>query len=94
MPEFPGGQDAMGAFIHKKIGYPQIKTGGRTAYCSFDISETGRTEYVKILRGLNPKIDSSIVNAVRHMPRWKPALSECGKPIRIKYTIPIRINFE
>lgn len=74
-PEFPGGQDALMKFLGDNLRYTSIaremNISGRV-YASFIINEHGKTEGVKIMRGLGHGMDEEVVRVIGLMPDWKP----------------------
>ncbi len=91
MPEFPGGESALHAYIAKSIKYPVIaqENGmqGRV-YISFVISANGSVEDIKIARGVDPALDKEAVRVISKMPKWKPG-KQRGKPVKVSFTVPI-----
>ncbi len=91
MPEFPGGESALHAFISKSVKYPVIaqENGiqGRV-YISFVINAKGLVESIKIARGVDPALDKEAVRVIKSMPKWKPG-KQRGKPVKVSFTVPI-----
>lgn len=97
MPEFPGGQQAMLKFIADTIKYPVIaqQNGiqGRVV-CEFVIEKDGRTSDIQVVRSSNePSLDKEAIRVISIMPSWKPGRQR-GKPVRVKYTIPINFRLK
>lgn len=94
MPEFPGGASGLREWIRSNVKYPEIarknKVTGRV-YVGFVIDKVGKVGEVKILRSINPILDSEALRVVASMPKWKPGIQK-GKPVRVSYTFPI--NFQ
>lgn len=92
MPEFPGGESAMPAFLHKHTQYPadarQQKKQG-TVYLSFVVNEDGRITDVKVLRSVFPSLDKEAVRIVSVMPNWKPGMQN-GKAVKCQFNFPVR----
>jgi len=91
MPEFPGGMDAMKTFISKNIQYPsdalEAAISGKV-YVSFVVEKEGQISEVKVLRNLYPSLDNEALRVVKSMPNWKPGMQN-GKPVRVKYNLPV-----
>ena len=91
MPEFPGGESAMIAFLQKHVKYPadakQQKKHG-TVYLSFVVNEDGRITDVKVLRSVFPSLDKEAVRIVSVMPNWKPGMQN-GKAVKCQFNFPV-----
>ncbi len=96
MPEYPGGFEAMSAFINANLVYPQeaIDAGieGRV-FVGFWVETDGSLSDIKVLRGIGYGCDEAAMEVVRKMPKWKPAMQR-GKPVRIKYMFPVKFELE
>lgn len=92
MPEFPGGTEALFAYISKNIKYPENakKEGinGRV-FINFIVEKNGKVGEVKLLRGIGGGCDEEAMRVVSEMPNWKPGLQD-GQPVRVSYNIPIK----
>ncbi len=91
MPEFPGGEAAMRAFLARSVKYPVVAlengiTG--TVYLSFVVNRDGSIVDVKVLRGVDSSLDKEAIRVVNSMPKWQPG-KQGGKPVRVSYTVPI-----
>lgn len=91
-PEFPGGFSALGAFINDNIDLPDyIPTYDQgTVYVQFVVNKDGSIEQVGIRQGLSPELDKAAKDVVRKMPKWVPG-EQAGKPVRVRFTLPIQI---
>jgi protein TonB len=91
MPEFPGGQQAMMAFLARSIEYPNIsKENGiqGRVYAKFVVNKDGSITHAEISRGVHPSLDQEALRVVRSMPAWKPG-SQRNEPVRVSVVIPI-----
>ena len=94
MPEFPGGPEALDAFLQREIVYPQVaKDNGvtGTVLVVFVVEKDGSISQAKVKVPLFPDCDKEAVRAVMSMPKWKPA-RDMGKPVRCYYTIPVSFS--
>ena len=92
MPEFPGGQDKLLEYLGVNVRYPEEareKGIQGTVVVSFVIDKEGNVTEPKIVRSLEDEIDQEAIRVVNAMPKWTPG-KEKGKPVRVKYTVPIR----
>lgn len=91
MPEFPGGEAALAAFIKKEVKYPKkAKREGIEGkiLVSFVVDKDGSVTDVSIARGVDPLLDEEAMRAVRLMPKWTPGLLN-GKPVKTKFNLPV-----
>jgi protein TonB len=91
MPEFPGGEAALAAFIKKEVKYPKkAKRAGiqGKVLVSFVVDKDGSVTDVSIARGMDPLLDEEAMRAVRLMPKWTPGLLN-GKPVKTKFNLPV-----
>ena len=91
--EFPGGQEALFAFIHKEIKYPKdLANKGieGVVYISFEISKNGKIENAEVIRGSShDALDAEALRVVRAMPNWNPA-TKGGKAVRSSMKLPFK----
>lgn len=96
MPEFPGGPTGLLNYINKAIRYPVIAqengVQGRVV-CSFIIDKTGKVVDAQVMRGIDPALDKEALRVVNTIPDWKPGRQR-GKPVRVKYTVPITFRLQ
>lgn len=97
IPEFPnGGQAGLMQYLAKNIKYPTIAqengTQGRVV-CQFVVNKDGSIVDVKVLRGVDPYLDKEAVRVISTMPKWKPG-KQRGKPVRVKYTVPVMFRLQ
>lgn len=96
MPKFPGGEAELLRFVNKSIKYPVIaqENGiqGRVT-CSFVINRDGSVVDAEVLRGVDPSLDKEALRVINTMPPWE-AGKQRGKPVRVKYTIPITFRLQ
>lgn len=90
LPQYPGGEKALFKFLKQNRHLIKDKAIGLIAI-SFDVDSNGTLSNYKVLKGLNPAIDSQALDVVRRMPKWQPATKN-GKPIVFNYTIPYLIT--
>ncbi|MEZ4755710.1 MAG: energy transducer TonB [Flavobacteriales bacterium] len=92
MPEFPGGKEALFAYIGKNLKYPeQAQEEGieGVVYVTFVVETDGKITGVQVLRGIGGGCNEEAVRVVSGMPNWTPGMQR-GKPVRVKYNLPIR----
>ena len=91
MPQFPGGDNALMAFVRENLRYPrsdaQAGIEGRITI-RFIVTKIGKVSDVAIIRGISPGCDAEAVRVVNMMPTWKPGTQK-GVPVNVYYTLPI-----
>lgn len=92
-PEFPTGQANLAPYLSAKIQAPMMaikdRPGGQVIVF-FDVLANGSLTNFRIQQGLRKDVDNIILNAVKGMPKWKPATLK-GKPVKITYSLPLTI---
>lgn len=96
MPEFPGGQQALFNYLSNNVKYPKDAQEqgieGRVI-CQYIVEKDGSIGNITVVRTSgNESLDNEAVRVIQSMPNWKPGLQR-GKPVRVKYTIPINFHF-
>ena len=93
-PEFPGGTAALLEYLRKNIKYPAIcrenNIQGRVIV-SFIVNKDGGIVEPEVIKGVNPSLDKEALRVISGMPKWKPG-SQRGKPVRVKYTVPVNFR--
>lgn len=97
MPEFPGGQQALFKFLGENVKYPVIaqENGiqGRVI-CQFTVNKDGSIVDVNVVRsGGDASLDKEAIRVIKSMPKWKPG-KQRGKPVRVKYTVPVNFRLQ
>ena len=89
---FPGGAGALQDFLKKEAVYPASLRGKAplgTVVVEFTIKADGQISNPHIVNSLHPELDHIALRAVKKMPRWVPAYSKEGKPIRSIYQLQV-----
>jgi len=91
MPRFDGN---LNEYLSNNIKYPQIaietNTQGRVT-CQFIVNRDGSIVDVEVVRSVDPSLDREAVRVIKSMPKWRPGIQN-GKPVRVKYFLPV--NFK
>ncbi len=96
--EYPGGREAMVAFLQKNIKVPavaeELGIKGKV-YLKFVVSESGNISNVSVKKGIAdcPECDAEAMRVVKKMPDWIPAKND-GKNVNAWYTLPIVFNVQ
>ncbi|GAB3808472.1 energy transducer TonB [Spirosoma humi] len=95
-PEYPGGLDALRAFLGKNLNYPRAAAAagvfGRV-YVSFVVNTDGSLTDIQVLKGIGFGCDEEAVRVMQKMPRWWPG-KQSGHTVRVKYNLPISFTLE
>ena len=97
MPEFPGGEKALRAFLEENVKYPTIaKENGifGRVICQFVIEKDGSITDVKAVRSSGERsLDIEAIRVIKSMPKWKPGMQK-NKPVRTRFTLPINFSID
>jgi TonB family protein len=89
LAEFPGGENALNNYLAQNVHYPSMALlqgiQGKVTV-SFVINENGEIENIQIVQSVGGNCDEEIIELVRNMPLWKPAV-QAGHPIKTKQII-------
>lgn len=92
--EFPGGMEAMYAYIQKNLVYPEkAKEKGieGRVFVTFTIEKDGSISNILIKRAIGGGCEEAVVEMIKNMPKWKPG-KQRGKPVRFQFTLPIKFE--
>jgi TonB family protein len=96
MPEFPGGKDAMAAWIISNLKYPaeavKNKTTGKVLV-NFTVTWAGKIKNVAVSKSVSPLLDAEAIRVISSMPEWKPA-RQGGKPVDVQYCVPVEFRLQ
>ena len=97
MPEFKGGNKAMMEFLMMNMKYPQAavkaKQQGR-AVVGFVVRKDGTVSDVHITKSAGHAVlDEEAMRVVKSMPAWEPGKQK-GKPVNVKYNVPITFRLK
>lgn len=95
-PSFPGGEEALTAYLKKNVKYPVAALNAKmsgTIFMQFIVSQEG------IIREVHPLgpykgygMEAEAIRVVCNMPKWKPARME-GRPTDVLFNLPIRFVY-
>jgi Gram-negative bacterial TonB protein C-terminal len=98
-PEYPNGRRALYDYLNKNIHFIRDCTyfisgrGGSINICFIIEKDGSVTKNDCNKRHQCEEFEISLANIIQLMPKWKPALIK-GKPVRVQYTLPIKIRLE
>jgi protein TonB len=94
MPEFPGGEKAMYAFLSGNMIYPETaKDAGISGkvYITFVVERDGSITDVKVMRGIGGGCDEEAVRVIQKMPKWSPG-KQRNIPVRVQFILDIKFT--
>ncbi|MES2794949.1 MAG: energy transducer TonB [Bacteroidota bacterium] len=94
LPEFPGGQKALGLFLQKNLRYPIDAMIGKKegkVLVQFTVNTKGEIINPTILKSAGKSLDNEALRIVKTMPNWKPAMLN-RQPFELTQTLPISFN--
>ncbi|MDB5241071.1 MAG: energy transducer TonB [Spirosoma sp.] len=95
-PEYPGGLDALRAFLGKNLNYPRSAASAGVSgrvYVSFVVNTDGSLTDVQVLKGIGFGCDEEAVRVMQKMPHWRPG-KQADRAVRVKYNLPISFTLE
>jgi len=96
MPEFPGGAEALLAYIASNIKYPtyakEINIQGRV-FIEFIVEKDGSVTNATILKDIGYGCGDEAVRVVETLPNWAPG-KQGGKNVRVRYRLPVKFKLQ
>jgi TonB family protein len=96
MPQFPGGTNAMVAWITSNLKYPaealKRKITGKV-YVNFAVSSKGKVKNVVVSKSANPLLNAEAVRVISSMPDWKPG-TQGGKSVEVQIKVPVEFKLK
>ena len=97
MPKFKGGDiNKFREWVQKRVRYPEIASEngiqGRV-YITFVVETSGLVSNVSVTRSVDALLDDAAKEAVEASPKWEPGMQR-GRPVRVRYSIPIIFQIE
>ena len=97
MPKFKGGESAMMEFLMMNMKYPQTAVKAKQqgiAIVGFVVRKDGTIGDVQITKSAGHAVlDEEAMRVVKSMPAWEPGKQK-GKPVNVKYYVPITFRLK
>ena len=93
---YPGGEEALLAFVSKNLVYPAIAQDQElqgTVVLRFKVDVDGSVSAVKIEKSLSRECDEAAAAVVRKLRRFVPAKQQ-GHPVPVWFRLPIRFRIQ
>ena len=95
MPVYNTDPNGILRYVSSNINYPELaKSIGveGTVYVSFVVSELGKVEGAKVMRGIGYGCDEEVLKVVNRMPTWLKAGKNGGRSVKVRFNIPVRFK--
>lgn len=95
-PTYPGGVNKFYEFLGKNIKYPAMAIENDiqgNVFVSFTVERDGSLSDIKVDRRLGFGTDEEAVRVLKLSRTWNPGTKN-GKPVRVKYNIPIKFALD
>jgi periplasmic protein TonB len=96
MPQFGSGEKELLEYLAKNIKYPAIARENGiqgTVVIQFVVDKNGKVTEPTVVRELGGGCDEEALRVIRNMPNWIPGKQQ-GKPVKVRYTLPVRFKLE
>ncbi len=96
MPAYPGGNEALFAYMGENIKYPKTAEADSvtgTVFVRFVVNAKGEVTNAEVIKSVDPRLDEVALKTVKDMPNWKPGMNG-GEPVSVKMTLPIRFQLD
>jgi protein TonB len=95
MPEYPGGQSALSAYVNDHLDYDQASADTGTLKISFVVDENGKVMDVRLMgdRKIGNGLDEQAVKLISNMPAWTPGKVK-GRNVKTRLELPIAFELE
>lgn len=94
---FPGGEEALAAFIADNIQYPSEALANDiegVVKVSFTVESDGSLKNLKIVHMVDPDLENEALRIVRKMPLWNPATNDSGAPVQSSASASIPFSID
>ena len=91
---FPGGEDALQAYLIKNIQYPDMARDNNitgTVVIKFVVEKDGSITKASVLREIGGGCGKEALRVVNSMPKWKPG-KQSGRSVRSEFTLPVQFE--
>ena len=92
IPSFPGGTEALGAYIDENLEYPAKEKKNSMAgkvMVEFKVNADGSLSDIRVAQSSNTLFDKAALKVFEEMPAWNPGVQR-GKKVSCKVIVPVR----
>lgn len=91
-PTYPGGMNEFRKFVAKNYNLPNLEKDLKgKVLVQFVVEEDGSLSDIKTVRDLGYGTGEEAIRVLKLSEKWKPGILD-GKPVRVRYTLPIDLN--
>lgn len=93
-PSFPGGMANFYKYLAVNCKFPAealAKNINGKVFMTFTVEMSGELSDIEVIKGLGYGTDEEAIRLLMNSPRWSPGIRD-GKPVRVKYNIPITFS--
>jgi len=93
-PTFPGGMEGLRRYVAENYNYPHRdrEEGNQgVVFVNFTIQKDGSIGDIKVLRGINERLDQEAIRVLKTLPKWTPG-KNAGMPVKVSFNWRIRLS--
>ncbi len=93
MPEYPGGEKALLAYL-SSLPYPPVAKENDiegSVFVRFVVDKDGSVINAEVAKGTDKILNDAAVQHVQKMPKWKPGMNN-GQVVKVQYVVPIKFD--
>ena len=95
-PSFPGGEEALKAYVAQHTRYPQVAMDNGVegiVVVGFSVMPDGSLNSLKVMKMIDPDLEKEAMRVVGSMPAWIPA-EKNGTPVEAPSKVEIPFILE
>lgn len=95
-PAFPGGIGEMYKYLGKNIKYPAVASRNGlegNVILQFVVNKEGAISDIQVVKSLGGGTDEEAMRVIKTMPKWAPG-KQNGRPVNVRYTLPVRFKLQ
>ena len=96
MPEYPGGESALLAFIAKNTIYPEEAIRNNIAgrvILKFVVNPDGSVGRIEVIRSIDTLLDQEAIRVIGTLPRFRPG-KQNGIAVPVWYSVPVNFKIQ
>ncbi|WP_128543882.1 energy transducer TonB [Larkinella soli] len=95
-PMFPGGMSKFAEFLERNLKYPPAASRAGISgkvFVQFIVNTDGSIVEATVIKGIGFGCDEEALRVIQKMPKWQPG-KQAGRPVRVRYNLPIVFQME
>lgn len=95
LPEYPGGMTAFYKYVQSNFRYPEVDRDlNMNVYVTFVVEKDGTITDVNVPRDPGYGLKKEAERLIKaNKAKWSPGIQN-GKPVRVRYQLPIKVNIK